>query len=54
MGKRGPVMRYPRQVWCHLTEEQYIALKREAALLGTTMNDLIREAVDQRLAADAS
>lgn len=51
MGKRGPIPRYPHQVWVNLSDEQREWLRREAALTGTSMNDLVRDALDRRIRA---
>ena len=47
MAKKGRVPRFPHRVWCNFSNKQMLYLKREAALQGTTVNDVIRDAVDK-------
>lgn len=50
MGRRGPASQFPQRIWCNFSREQLAWLTREAVLSGRAVNEVIREAVEARMA----
>ncbi len=42
----APTRVYAKKVWANVTPEQLAAVNREVALTGTSVSDLVRDALD--------
>lgn len=49
MGKRGPTKEFPHQMWVQVTNAQIQGLRHEAALAGTSVSEVVRQIVNERL-----